>query len=212
MGCRSSRLKDKEWEFLVVGLEGSGKTTFLHCIDEDNPAQEIEPDAMVNIHSSHYQEAKIKFWEIKGSSEGLRKMNNYFPHKDGVIFLLDGTNLAQYKENVKLLRSIAESPKLKGVPLMIYVNKKDLGVQISVQALTIDLKVLASKNPRLWAIHEVSCVTKEKIFMGIQQTLAFHSPSSVVSDKRKKHQGANNEARGSSGPIVENSNNSVNRV
>jgi len=189
MGCASSRNKDRELEFLVLGLENAGKSRFINALNE-NAAQDFYPLVTVNVQKINYEGNKIRLWEIRGNAEGRGIWSEYYANKNGIIYVIDGNDTSKTIENVKTLRNLIEDPALKGVPLIVLINKKDKGIEIRLDGrdgLREMLKFTMEKSPRYYSVHEISSETKERVVAGIQDLLAFHQPSCILTDKRKKY-------------------------
>ena len=76
---------------------------------------------------------------------------------------------------------------MNGVPFFIYINKKDLGINIDTSLFKENIDIIMEKNKRYYCIYEVSFATRDKFLLGIEDLIKFHQPKCSLIDKRKKY-------------------------
>ncbi|CAL8262061.1 unnamed protein product [Lota lota] len=120
-------------QVLVLGLDGSGKTSLLHCFSSGGLEQDVLPTEGFNAVSINREDLQIEFLEI-GGKEHLRP---YWPKYLGraavVVFVVDSSRADLFPTaKVHLQELVAQDPLL---PLVVLANKQDLAGACSITDL-----------------------------------------------------------------------------
>ncbi|XP_015913064.1 uncharacterized protein [Parasteatoda tepidariorum] len=113
---------------LVLGLEGSGKSTFLsHLAKIDGNIYEPDNTKEFNVLSVVCHPHKsLNFWEIGGSKSHRVYWSNFVQDTDLLVYVVDAADEHKLAESVKELHILIACDKLKNVPIFILANKQDL--------------------------------------------------------------------------------------
>ena len=105
----------------------------------------------------------------------------YLPGSDGLIFVIDYSDPARFKEAFSEFVRIIENPDANIRPILIYANKKDLYKQFEASkfATIFELRKL-SKNP--WKVVPCSAKTGE----GLEEGLKWLVDSILAFAERKQ--------------------------
>jgi len=121
-----------EYYILVVGLDNSGKTTFLENAKalykgiEPLSAENIMPTVGLNICRVIINNVNLIFWDLGGSKELRSIWEKYYTSAQGVIFVVDSANQSRFQESKEELQKLLQGPNKENVPILILANKQDL--------------------------------------------------------------------------------------
>eukprot|EP00834_Sanchytrium_tribonematis_P004466 NODE_221_length_12388_cov_2.350883.p9 type:complete len:179 gc:universal NODE_221_length_12388_cov_2.350883:10884-10348(-) len=115
--------KEKNKRILVLGLDNSGKTTFLYnLLHIQKP---IEPTFGFQILSEDIDGYHVNFWDIGGQSSIRIFWKNYFEDVvDGIIWIIDSSDLNRLTLAKDELHSVVKSDLF--CPILVVANKQDL--------------------------------------------------------------------------------------
>ena len=156
---------DREVRILILGLDNAGKTTLLkRLLDED--VNEVSPTVGFNIKTIDYKgEYTITFWDIGGQSSIRSYWSNYYAQTDGIIWVLDSTDVARIGECASTLDHILQQEQLAGASVLIFANKQDVEGAMSQRAIQQYLHLEESIN-RHWFIASCSAKTGDGVADG----------------------------------------------
>ncbi|KAL2077697.1 hypothetical protein ACEWY4_027201 [Coilia grayii] len=125
--------KPKGTWVVVLGLEGSGKTSVLHCFATGALEQDVTPTEGFNAVSISKEDLQIEFLEI-GGTENLRTYwVKYLPKALALLYVVDSTDKARFPLAKSHLHELLSSdPRL---PLVVLANKQDLAGACSITDL-----------------------------------------------------------------------------
>mmetsp|Transcript_1771 Transcript_1771/g.4051 ORF Transcript_1771/g.4051 Transcript_1771/m.4051 type:complete len:208 (+) Transcript_1771:292-915(+) len=142
-GLLQQYFEKREVRFLMIGLDGAGKTSLLErtklCFNNrHNPInaadtkefehrlQKVSPTVGLNIGRLEIKGTKVIMWDL-GGQESLRGIwDKYFPDASGIVWVIDSTNPDRMEEAKQTLQGVLQTPDLDGVPLLVFANKSDL--------------------------------------------------------------------------------------
>lgn len=114
----------KAKQALVLGLDGAGKTSLLHCFATGSLEQDVTPTQGFNAVSISREDLQIEFLEI-GGTENLRAYwKRYMPKALLLVFVVDSSKPDHFNEAQNHLHDLlVTDPHL---PLMVLAHKQDL--------------------------------------------------------------------------------------
>lgn len=124
--CRSSHSRG----VLLLGLDGAGATTILYQLVLGKRLETI-PTLGVNREIISAEGMELECWDIGGMDKMRPLWPRYARDSDGVIFVVDATDIPRMRlaaEELSKLYSSASRKNLKNRhhPLLIFANKQDL--------------------------------------------------------------------------------------
>ncbi|KRX03940.1 P-loop containing nucleoside triphosphate hydrolase [Pseudocohnilembus persalinus] len=184
--CVSNSNNTKKNNIIILGLEGAGKTTILYQLTKNKRVPAI-PTVGKNEETFNYKKKKYNMIDFGGKQKSLNYFNQYFQNTLGIIFVIDGNNKEQFEQSYIYFKQIFQEQSLKGIPILILLNKKDLKVNNEEQNLD-GLNISNNQNQFnnqtennikqifklqhlqscLWKIQEVSGNTREGLLEGFQ--------------------------------------------
>ncbi|KAJ3788387.1 ADP-ribosylation factor family-domain-containing protein [Lentinula aff. detonsa] len=117
----------KAVEIAVVGLQASGKTSFVHVIGSGQWSEEVVPTVAYNFRKVRKGNVTINVWDIAGQPKFRSTWERYCNGVDAIVFVpiprqkRDKFNAARFE-----LHQLLSQSSLSGVPLLVLGNKNDL--------------------------------------------------------------------------------------
>uniref|UniRef100_A0A0N5BEW6 ADP-ribosylation factor-like protein 13B n=1 Tax=Strongyloides papillosus TaxID=174720 RepID=A0A0N5BEW6_STREA len=132
-----------------LGPENVGKTTILRAINGESPENVTQTNGF-NQESIKFMKAHITVYDLGGNDKIREIWPNYYGEVYGSIFVWDTNRHSDEDiEFVKIMvTAIISNPDMTGKPLLILLNKKDLGNSITEYDFCdkINLHQLASES------------------------------------------------------------------
>ena len=159
MGVASTKHDRK---ILILGLNGSGKTTMLY---------HLKSGAHINViptHDFNMENIKLKgmhfsIWDIKDNNEGGTSTKNFINTK-ALVYVVDSSNRRGISDIKDHFKNLMENESLRRVPLVVALNKKDL---LSSDPLSTDDIIgglgLESLEQR-WCVQPMNAVSGEGLY------------------------------------------------
>ena len=118
------------------------------------------------------------FWDV-GGQEKLRPLwRHFFQNTQGLIFVVDSSDLERISEARQELSNVLENPEMEGVPVVVIGNKQDIPRALKAHDIAQKLSLFQQKaNP--WHVQEACAKNGEGIYE------AMHKLSDMVKDFEK---------------------------
>lgn len=167
-----------EARILMVGLDAAGKTTILYKLKLNETVSTI-PTIGFNVETvSPCKGVTFTVWDVGGQEKIRLLWRHYFQNTQGLIFVVDSSDLERISEARNELFSVLESPEMEKVPVVVVGNKQDLPRALKVNELAQKLSLLQHKaNP--WHVQEACAKNGEGIYE------AMHKLSDMVKEFEK---------------------------
>ena len=114
----SMGLMNKKAKIVFLGLDDAGKTTLLLRLKEDvmkqmDPTQQPYSEELV-LGNTFINSGKIRFkaWDLGGHEAARKTWRNYVSDVDGIIYLVDSSNVKRLEESRIELQGVLEMPEL----------------------------------------------------------------------------------------------------
>lgn len=118
---------------LILGLDNSGKTTFLEqarCkfnrdyrrIDLNRVASTVG----LNVGRIETGRIVLNFWDLGGQKELQLLWDKYFLEAHAIIWVVDSSDRERLDESVEAFAKIIQNQLLSRLPLLFIINKQDL--------------------------------------------------------------------------------------
>jgi ADP-ribosylation factor-like protein 2 len=160
--------QEKEIRILILGLDNAGKTTIVKKLC-GQPIDEIEPTLGFQIQTLEYNDYKLNLWDIGGQSSIRAYWRNYFEKTDGLVWVVDSSDLSRMELVRQELEGLLQQERLAGATLLVWANKQDIQGSATSEQIKNFLKLqenLQYKN-RHWSIHPCSAVTGDGLMEGM---------------------------------------------
>ncbi|EJC98320.1 Arl8a protein [Fomitiporia mediterranea MF3/22] len=134
----------KNAEICVVGLQASGKTSFVNLLVQGQWAEDSIPTVAFNLRKVRKGNVTMRIWDVAGQPKFRSMWERYCKGNDAIVFVVDSADRDKFESARFELHSLLASPQLTGVPLLVLGNKCDLvdlmpaQVEELIEALQLD--------------------------------------------------------------------------
>uniref|UniRef100_A0AC35UEX2 ADP-ribosylation factor-like protein 2 n=1 Tax=Rhabditophanes sp. KR3021 TaxID=114890 RepID=A0AC35UEX2_9BILA len=158
--------KEKEMRILLLGLDNSGKTTVMKkFMGEDTDT--ISPTLGFGIETFKYQGLTLNFWDVGGQKSLRPYWKGYFSDADGIIWVVDSSDVDRLEDCSKELMSLLQEDHLSHSSLLVLANKSDLPSASSAEEIeeSLGLKDLRTHK---YGIYRTSAKTGDNLLDAIE--------------------------------------------
>jgi len=166
----------EEMELALVGLQNSGKTTFVNVIASGQFTEDMIPTVGFNMRSVTKGNVTIKIWDIGGQPRFRSMWERYCRGVNAIVYMVDASDLDKIEASRNELYNLLSKPALSGIAVLVLGNKRDLPSALDEKEI-IERMNLASFQDREICCYSVSCKEKDNIDITLQW-LIQHSKSS----------------------------------
>ena len=153
---------------LLIGEEGSGKTTALYYLLSSN-RDKVFPETVINWIDISYGQEWFKLIDIGKELLKDEKVIDYFLSiADGIVYVLNGQSLETLRRSVDTFHNIIERIPAN-IPLLTLVNKRDPDNKIELNDVLglFDLaKISTPTEPRSFHFEICTILTGQGIYRG----------------------------------------------
>ncbi|XP_015786378.1 ADP-ribosylation factor-like protein 8B-A [Tetranychus urticae] len=165
----------EEMELTLVGLQNSGKTTFVNVIASNSFLEDMIPTVGFNMRKVTKGNVTIKIWDIGGQPRFRSMWERYCRGVNAIVYMVDAADHEKIEGSRNELHNLLDKPQLAGIPVLVLGNKKDLPDALDVNEL-IEQMNLAVIQDREICCYSISCKEKSNIDITLQW-LINHSKS-----------------------------------
>jgi ADP-ribosylation factor-like protein 8 len=165
----------EEMELTLVGLQYSGKTTFVNVIASGQYTEDMIPTVGFNMRKISKGNVTIKLWDIGGQPRFRTMWERYCRGVNAIVYMVDAANQETLGAAKTELHNLLDKPQLQGIPVLVLGNKRDLPGALDEKKLIDELN-LSSIQDREICCYSISCKKQENIDITLQW-LTQHSKS-----------------------------------
>ncbi|KAF8194258.1 Arl8a protein [Pholiota molesta] len=131
----------KQAEIAVVGLQASGKTSFVNVITSGQWSEDVVPTVAFNFRKIRKGNVTMKIWDVAGQPKFRSMWERYCHGVDAIVFVVDSVDHDKFNTARFELHQLLGQPTLIGVPLLVLGNKNDLDGHAAVKEIIKDLQL-----------------------------------------------------------------------
>ncbi|KAM3857264.1 ADP-ribosylation factor-like protein 11 [Diretmus argenteus] len=173
MGLGLSKSPIHPPQVVLMGLDSAGKSTLLAKL-LTGEVMETSPTIGFNVGTLDLnKKTSLTLWDVGGQTNMRPNWRFYLDGCRALVFVVDSSDPARMPEAKKALKKVLGDENLRGVPLMVLANKKDLPNSMTIREVSKHLD-LPNYKDRAWEIQACSALRG----LGLQQ--AFLSVSKLI--------------------------------
>eukprot|EP00040_Diaphanoeca_grandis_P017904 m.94113 g.94113 ORF g.94113 m.94113 type:complete len:186 (-) comp26683_c0_seq1:59-616(-) len=152
----------EEMELTLVGLQNSGKTTFVNVIASGQFSEDMIPTVGFNMRKVTKGNVTIKLWDIGGQPRFRSMWERYCRGVNAIVYMVDAAAPTKMDSAKQELHALLAKDQLQGIPVLVLGNKNDLPKALDVEQLIelLDLKSIADREV---CCYSVSCKSQVNI-------------------------------------------------
>ncbi|TCD70147.1 hypothetical protein EIP91_004617 [Steccherinum ochraceum] len=116
----------KAAEITIVGLQASGKTSFVNVIGNGQWSEDVVPTVAFHFRKVRKGNVTLKIWDLAGQPRYRSIWERYCNGVDAVVFVVDSSDRDKFETAQFELHQLLNQPTLRGVPLLVLGNKNDV--------------------------------------------------------------------------------------
>ena len=147
-----------EMRVVTLGLDGSGKTSILFKLKQNEFVQTI-PTIGFNVESLEYKNVKFTVWDVGGQPKLRPLWKHYYLNTQAVVFVIDSSNQERLDEAQNELVKLIAEKELRDAFILILLNKQDLENCITIEEITDKFSLYKLCCGRSW--HIQACDARE---------------------------------------------------
>ncbi|CAD6199247.1 unnamed protein product [Caenorhabditis auriculariae] len=157
----------EEMELTLVGLQNSGKTTFVNVIASGQFTEDMIPTVGFNMRKITKGNVTIKLWDIGGQPRFRSMWERYCRGVNAIVFMVDAADEEKLEASRNELMQLLDKAQLDAIPVLVLGNKKDLPGALDERQLIERMNLAAIQNREI-CCYSISCKEKENIDITLQ--------------------------------------------
>ena len=167
---KKSKIKDREIRILILGLDGSGKTTFVKRLKNEDTST-ISPTVGFNVDTIAINTFNVSLWDIGGQKSIREFWRNYFEKTDALIWVVDSAAPQRFADCKAELDKVLMTERLEGASVCIACNKQDISGAVQSDEIATNLGLKDLRN-RPYKVFDVSAVSGHNVSEVIEWTVS----------------------------------------
>uniref|UniRef100_A0A8C7PXE6 ADP-ribosylation factor-like 8Ba n=1 Tax=Oncorhynchus mykiss TaxID=8022 RepID=A0A8C7PXE6_ONCMY len=140
-------------ELTLVGLQHSGKTTFVNVIASGHFSEDMIPTVGFNMRKIKKGNVNIKIWDIGGQPRFRSMWERYCRGVNAIVYMVDAADREKVEASRNELHNLLDKPQLQGIP---------------VSKPTLQKLNLAAIQDREICCYSISCKERDNIDITLQ--------------------------------------------
>ncbi|EAR93046.2 ADP-ribosylation factor(Arf)/Arf-like (Arl) small GTPase family protein (macronuclear) [Tetrahymena thermophila SB210] len=130
----------KQRKILVLGIEKSGKTCFVQCVNgkelnENNYVETNDLD-IIDVKKDKFW---LQFYDFAGCERKRIFWRHHYIGAQGIVFVVDGSSMESFQDSLDALQQLLKERNLIKVPICVFINKSDIKVEGEIKNKVEDL-------------------------------------------------------------------------
>ncbi|OQR69431.1 ADP-ribosylation factor protein 8B-A-like [Tropilaelaps mercedesae] len=161
----------EEMELTLVGLQYSGKTTFVNVISSEKFSEDMIPTVGFNMRKITKGNVTIKMWDIGGQPRFRSMWERYCRGVNAIVYMVDAADRDKIEPARNELHTLLDKPQLAGIPVLVLGNKRDLPGALDEKDIIEQMNLNAITDREI-CCYSISCKEKENIDITLQWLIA----------------------------------------
>ncbi|XP_008271356.1 ADP-ribosylation factor-like protein 13A isoform X2 [Oryctolagus cuniculus] len=109
---------------IIIGLDNSGKTVLVQAFQRLLPSR-IGSCLKSELTTLLLDEYEVSIYDLSGDMKGREAWPNYYARAQGLVFVLDSSDLGRMQEAKTILTRLLSDKRVAGKPILLLANKQD---------------------------------------------------------------------------------------
>ncbi|NHJ49347.1 MAG: GTP-binding protein [Asgard group archaeon] len=155
------RNRTRQMNITICGLDGAGKTTIVKYLDSGRFV-DTSPTLGINHETLQLPKLQLNIFDLGGQTDFRGMWHEVNEKSDGVVFVVDRSNLMRLEEAKGVFKNIVETQVHEDVTILILLHKSDLeeGITRADFIHEFELTTLGYN----WACFETSAINGANIY------------------------------------------------
>ncbi|NHJ88076.1 MAG: GTP-binding protein [Asgard group archaeon] len=163
----------KQVNLTICGLDKAGKTTMVNYLIHGE-FQDTIPTSGLNREKISLPKLELDIFDLGGQQEFRPIWSNYNEQSDGLIFVVDSSDIERIDESKDVFHSIIATQINQSIPVLILLNKCDIPERISIHEFINKFELSNTNLEIKWALFETSAKTGKGILDSMQWLINFY--------------------------------------
>jgi len=129
-------------QVLVVGLDGSGKSTIIEKLKPDaHRNMEIAPTVGFNVDEFQKGSVSFKVFDMSGAGRYRNLWEKYYKDAQGIMYVIDSADKIRMCVVKDELDQLLGHKDLSTVPLLFFANKMDIPNSLAAPDIALALRL-----------------------------------------------------------------------
>jgi len=190
-GFYDNLTKESEFSVVLLGLENSGKTTFLERLKTSHSKRRgLKPDQIIptiglNIGKlSNISGHRLFVCDIGGQLRSLWAA--YYTDCHGIIFLIDSSDKEKLNNSLETFANVVKHTELEHVPILVLANKQDAEDRLAMNDLLDQFRgvVMNDIEDRACRLQPLSALQGEGVEEAINWLVQHMEYNQTIKPKR----------------------------
>ncbi|XP_061191257.1 uncharacterized protein LOC133199467 [Saccostrea echinata] len=140
--CRREQVR-----ILMLGLDAAGKTSIMYYLHLGEVVTTI-PTIGFNVETLKFKNLDLTVWDV-GTRDKMRPLwRHYFQNTQALVFVVDSVDRDRITEVKEELHRLLSEDELKGVPIALALNKRDLPYCMTKEEILEKLNIKKIRKDR----------------------------------------------------------------
>ena len=142
-----------EKKMIVLGLDGSGKTTIMYKLSPEVPTTIPGIGTVEETYNVKSKNCHLRFLvcDVPGSERVRGLWRHYLQGTAGIIYVVDSADVGRLEEAGLALLGFINEENIHSLPILIFANKQDLPGALQEDEVATRMNCAQLKNPwKIW--------------------------------------------------------------
>jgi len=154
---------------MLVGPAAAGKTALL-CKVNVGDVMPTTPTVGFQVDTVEYKDFRFTIWEhrmMTGQDRIKSIWRRNYEGMDGIIFVVDSTDMDGLAEAKRELHSLLEEDELAQTTVLVVANKQDLSHAMSGEKICDELDLQNLRSGQRWFLQPASAISGDGLYEGL---------------------------------------------
>ncbi|KAG8759508.1 hypothetical protein FRC14_005796 [Serendipita sp. 396] len=173
----------KSAEIAIIGLQASGKTSFVNVLEIGGVwTEDVVPTVAFNYRMVRRDNIKFKIWDVAGQPRYRNLWERYCSGSNAIVFVVDSADKEHFADAKFELHNMLGEKSLVGIPLLVLGNKNDLPGHASVEELisALNLETITNREVSCYSVRWWTFRSSESLISGQCSMRSRHNLDVII--------------------------------